>query len=80
MVIANIWLRIAAISPPAALRLMKAWQPNVDGKRYEKYFQNAGKAAVVELQGKFTYNCLNSVLLNYLFCIVKGSDWLHDVR
>ena len=46
MVIANIWLRIAVRSPPAALRLMKAWQPNVDGKRYEKYFQNAGKAAV----------------------------------
>ena len=29
--------------------LMNAWQPKVDGNKYEKYFQKAGKAVVGQL-------------------------------
>ena len=31
-------------------KLMKAWQPKVDGNRYENSFQNPGKAVVGQLK------------------------------
>ncbi len=44
IVMAPSWLCIEDKSPPAALRLMNAWHPKVDGKIYENILQNAGKA------------------------------------